>query len=111
MTAGRGIVHCEMPAGDVLSHGLQLWVNLSSKDKLIEPTYQELRSQDIPVGEKNGVRVRVIAGESMGVKVWDEIFLMFMINTLVGKKYTVSSSYKLQNHVRFDFDLFDFMYT
>jgi len=34
MTAGRGIVHCEMPYGDTVSHGLQLWVNLAKKDKI-----------------------------------------------------------------------------
>jgi len=68
MTAGRGIVHCEMPVGDVVSHGLQLWVNLAKKDKMIAPAYQELLSKDIPVAEQNGVKVRIIAGESMGVR-------------------------------------------
>lgn len=34
MTAGRGIVHSEMPAGDGVQKGLQLWINLSSKDKM-----------------------------------------------------------------------------
>lgn len=39
MTAGRGIVHAEMPASEE-SHGLQLWVNLSAKDKMCDPKYQ-----------------------------------------------------------------------
>lgn len=68
MTAGRGIVHCEMPYGDTVSHGLQLWVNLSKEYKLVEPTYQELLCKNIPVVNKDGVTVKVIAGESMGVK-------------------------------------------
>jgi len=68
MTAGRGIVHCEMPAGEGPSTGLQLWVNLSAKEKMIEPTYQELLAKDIPSVERDGVKVKVIAGESMGVK-------------------------------------------
>ncbi|KAF3331078.1 pirin-like protein [Carex littledalei] len=68
MTAGRGIVHSEMPAGQGLSKGLQLWVNLSSKNKMIEPRYQEIQSKDIASTSKNGVTVRVIAGESMGIQ-------------------------------------------
>ncbi|KAG8375974.1 hypothetical protein BUALT_Bualt09G0014900 [Buddleja alternifolia] len=67
MTAGRGIVHSEMPAGEGTHTGLQLWINLSSKDKMIEPRYQELLSEDIPKAEKDGVEVKVIAGEAMGV--------------------------------------------
>ncbi|KAL2632813.1 hypothetical protein R1flu_004292 [Riccia fluitans] len=68
MTAGRGIVHCEMPGGNEPSVGLQLWVNLAAKDKMIEPKYQELSNKDVPKVEKDGVKVSVIAGESFGVK-------------------------------------------
>eukprot|EP00252_Welwitschia_mirabilis_P005982 TRINITY_DN1659_c0_g1_i1.p1 TRINITY_DN1659_c0_g1~~TRINITY_DN1659_c0_g1_i1.p1 ORF type:complete len:203 (+),score=22.25 TRINITY_DN1659_c0_g1_i1:886-1494(+) len=68
MTAGRGIVHSEMPATDGVQHGLQLWVNLSSKDKMIEPGYQELEGKDVPKVEKDGVKATVIAGEALGVK-------------------------------------------
>jgi hypothetical protein len=68
MTAGRGIVHCEMPVGDAVCHGLQLWVNLAKKDKMTAPAYQELLAKDIPCVERDGIKVRVIAGESMGVK-------------------------------------------
>ncbi|XP_010241770.1 PREDICTED: pirin-like protein [Nelumbo nucifera] len=68
MTAGRGIIHSEMPVGEGSQKGLQLWINLSSKDKMIEPRYQELVKEDIKRAEKDGVEVRVIAGESMGVK-------------------------------------------
>lgn len=68
MTAGRGIVHCEMPASKGSQIGLQLWVNLSSKDKMIEPAYQELEGKDIPKVEKDGVRAIVIAGEALGIK-------------------------------------------
>lgn len=67
MTAGRGIVHSEMPVGEGVNRGLQLWINLSSKDKMIEPNYQELSSEDIVGAENDGVEVRVIAGESMGI--------------------------------------------
>ncbi|KAJ8028712.1 Pirin [Holothuria leucospilota] len=68
MTAGRGIVHSEMPHGDEVGHGLQLWVNLAKENKMVEPEYQELLAKDVPMVEKDGVRVKVIAGESLGVK-------------------------------------------
>uniref|UniRef100_A0A2P2KTB9 Pirin-like protein n=1 Tax=Rhizophora mucronata TaxID=61149 RepID=A0A2P2KTB9_RHIMU len=68
MTAGRGIVHSEMPAGEGSQKGLQLWINLSSEDKMIEPRYQELLSGEIKWAEEDGAEVRVIAGESMGVR-------------------------------------------
>jgi redox-sensitive bicupin YhaK (pirin superfamily) len=49
MTAGRGIVHSEMPAKNSgEGHALQLWVNLSKKYKMVEPNYQELLDKDIP---------------------------------------------------------------
>ncbi|BFZ15235.1 hypothetical protein BsWGS_18273 [Bradybaena similaris] len=67
MTAGRGIVHCEMP-GKEDAQGLQLWVNLKKADKMIAPSYQELLDKDIPKAEKNGVKVKVIAGEAFGIK-------------------------------------------
>ncbi|XP_053400263.1 pirin-like isoform X2 [Mercenaria mercenaria] len=68
MTAGRGILHCEMPEGDGLAHGLQLWVNLSKENKMTKPAYQELLDKDIPRTTQNGVTVKVIAGESLGIK-------------------------------------------
>lgn len=66
MTAGRGIVHCEMPLGEGEGHGLQLWVNLAHKDKMVEPAYQELLAKDIPKVSANGVTVSVIAGSAFG---------------------------------------------
>jgi len=67
MTAGRGIVHSEMP-GPKKARGLQLWVNLAKEFKMVEPAYQELTSNQIPEASQDGVTVKVIAGESMGVK-------------------------------------------
>ncbi|XP_068316928.1 pirin-like protein [Pyrus communis] len=67
MTAGRGIVHSEMPEGEGPNTGLQLWINLARKDKMIEPRYQELLSKDISRAEKDGIDVRVVAGEALGV--------------------------------------------
>jgi hypothetical protein len=64
MTAGRGIVHSEMPEQENgLMQGFQLWVNLPAKDKMIAPRYQEIPPADIPVASlPGGVSVKVIAG-------------------------------------------------
>jgi redox-sensitive bicupin YhaK (pirin superfamily) len=70
ITTGRGIWHGEGP--DPGSHepvrGLQLWVNLARKDKGIDPEYQVLEPEDVPVEDQNGVRVRVLAGEGSPVR-------------------------------------------
>jgi redox-sensitive bicupin YhaK (pirin superfamily) len=63
MTAGRGIVHSEMPEQENgLMWGFQLWVNLPARDKMIEPRYQEFAPEAIPETTVGGARVRVIAG-------------------------------------------------
>ena len=69
MTAGRGILHSEMPEQeDGLMWGFQLWVNLPAKDKLIAPRYQDIGPERIPVARPaEGVEVKVIAGEFGGV--------------------------------------------
>ena len=67
MTAGRGIVHSEMP-GNCLTRGLQLWVNLRRSEKMVAPAYQEHLSNEIPTKTEDDVTVKVIAGESMGLK-------------------------------------------
>ncbi len=70
MTAGRGLVHSEMPEQeDGLMRGFQLWINLPAKDKMCEPRYQEYAPEKIPVAQPApGVSVKVIAGEVAGVK-------------------------------------------
>jgi len=68
MTAGKGIVHSEMPFGSGVGHGLQLWVNLSAKDKMCDPAYQELKAEDITKVEKDGITAMVIAGKAFGVE-------------------------------------------
>ncbi len=63
MTAGRGIVHSELPEQENgLMWGFQLWVNLPAKDKMTAPRYQEIDPEEIPEIEVGGARVRVIAG-------------------------------------------------
>jgi redox-sensitive bicupin YhaK (pirin superfamily) len=64
MTAGRGLVHSEMPEQEAgRMRGFQLWVNLPAKDKMIAPAYQEFAPDRIPLARPaDGVEVRVIAG-------------------------------------------------
>jgi hypothetical protein len=69
MTAGRGIVHSEMPRQkDGLMWGFQLWVNLPRAEKMRAPRYQDLRPDQIPEVEIQGAKVRVVAGEAGGVR-------------------------------------------
>ena len=75
MTAGSGVIHSELTEKEFAKkggrfHGLQLWVNLPKKEKMIKPRYQEISSDDIPVAKTDdgSVQVKVIAGESMGTK-------------------------------------------
>lgn len=65
MTAGKGIIHQEMPAGeaDGRLEGFQLWTNLPAKDKLMKPRYQEIKSTEIPLRTlEDGSRILVISG-------------------------------------------------
>ncbi|MEP7043706.1 MAG: pirin family protein [Dokdonella sp.] len=65
MTAGRGIVHSEMPEQeDGLMWGFQLWVNLPAADKMSAPRYQDIAPERIPIVDAGeGVRVHVLAGQ------------------------------------------------
>jgi len=69
MTSGRGILHEEMPQrgeeGNI--YGFQLWVNLPARLKMSSPRYQEVSDQSIPVVEKDGIKIRLVAGSVDGV--------------------------------------------
>jgi redox-sensitive bicupin YhaK (pirin superfamily) len=69
MTAGRGIIHQEMPKGDAdgRMHGFQLWANLPADLKMTAPRYQEIKSPDIPViTDDDGTQVRIVCGSFWG---------------------------------------------
>ena len=70
MTSGGGIMHEEMPetgpSGAIA--GFQLWVNLPASQKMSRPRYQEVKAASIPTMEKDGIKIRVVAGEVFGVK-------------------------------------------
>jgi redox-sensitive bicupin YhaK (pirin superfamily) len=69
MTAGRGIIHQEMPKGDQAGrmHGFQLWANLPSSLKMTAPRYQEVKAGDIPeIQDDDSTRVRIVCGNFWG---------------------------------------------
>jgi redox-sensitive bicupin YhaK (pirin superfamily) len=69
MTAGRGIMHQEMPHGNAAGqmHGFQLWGNLPSSQKMVAPRYQDVTAKDIPVvTEDDGTQVKIIVGSFWG---------------------------------------------
>lgn len=69
MIAGKGIVHSEIPGSfEESSIGLQLWINLPAKDKMIDPYYLDRKKEEIPFVEKDGVKARVICGEVFDTK-------------------------------------------
>ncbi len=69
MTAGSGIIHQEMPQKYTgLMQGFQLWVNLPAKNKMTDPKYRGIEKEQIPVFQKNGVKIKVIAGKVDGIE-------------------------------------------
>jgi len=70
MTAGRGLVHSELPEQEEgMMEGFQLWLNLPARDKMREPWYRDIQSAEIPeFTTTGGARVRVIAGASHGIE-------------------------------------------
>lgn len=69
MTAGRGIIHQEMPKGDDVGrmHGFQLWANLPASLKMTSPHYQEVKSAEIPeVTDDDGTHARIVCGNFWG---------------------------------------------
>jgi len=69
MTAGRGIIHQEMPKGDQIGqmHGFQLWANLPASLKMTAPRYQEVKAPEIPeVTDDDGTKARIVCGSFWG---------------------------------------------
>lgn len=68
MTAGSGIMHEEMPKPSKRMLGVQLWLNLLARDKMVRPHYQSLRGDDLKIVEEDNAKVKVISGEYKGIK-------------------------------------------
>jgi quercetin 2,3-dioxygenase len=68
ITAGRGMEHSETPAFPGTNRGLQLWINLARAEKQIQPEYQEIQPNDVPVERQDGATVRLLAGEGSPIR-------------------------------------------
>ena len=69
MTAGKGVIHSEMPEQtDGLIRGFQLWLNLPKEKKMISPKYNDIDVDEIPVVDFVNAKVKIISGELSGVK-------------------------------------------
>lgn len=67
-TAGRGLVHSEMPGMDECTVGIQMWMNLPQRLKTVEPGYQQVDAKDIPEIDFPGGKKRIIVGDDSPVK-------------------------------------------
>ena len=98
MTAGRGIIHSELPQDHMMEnggrmHGFQIWVNLPAKDKMMKPRYQDIPSSEIPEtsDDEGTVWAKVIAGRALGVEaVIDTVIPITLIHVRLkpGATYT-----------------------
>jgi len=69
MTSGSGIIHQEMPQKySGLMQGFQLWVNLPAKKKMVDPKYRGILKEQIPMVQKDGLKIKVIAGKMDGIQ-------------------------------------------
>ena len=68
MTAGKGVVHSEMPEQtEGLVRGFQLWLNLPKEKKMIEPAYNDIPADEIPTVSIPGRKIKIIAGTFSGI--------------------------------------------
>ena len=98
MTAGRGVIHSELPQDHMMEnggrmHGFQIWVNLPAKDKMMLPRYQDIPSSDIPEATSDDglVWAKVVAGKAFDVEaVIDTVIPITMIHLKMkaGATYT-----------------------
>ncbi len=68
MTAGSGIIHQEMPQASERMLGVQLWLNLPAKDKMVLPKYHGITKADIPVIDEGSSKIHIIGGSYQGTK-------------------------------------------
>ncbi len=62
MTAGSGIIHQEMPKASARMLGCQLWVNLPAKEKMCQPSYRDIKAEQIALTQEGGATIRVLSG-------------------------------------------------
>lgn len=95
-TTGSGIVHSEMPQGDSLVHGFQIWINLPKEDKQISPGYKVVKADHIPVVHLNDKIIRkTIVGQGTTVRTRAELLIeQYDIKAGARYKFVLPSHYK-----------------
>ncbi|HGX92913.1 MAG TPA: pirin family protein, partial [Candidatus Tenderia sp.] len=86
-TAGRGLVHSEMPNQTGTTRGIQLWINLPKRLKQIEPAYQQVNDAEFPVKEMTGIRVKTLVGEGSPLMLKTPIRYI-EVNAVPGAQFT-----------------------
>lgn len=76
-TAGKGLIHSEIPQGR--AHGIQLWINLPKRLKSVAPSYQQVDAQSIPEWEADGVKVRTIVGDGSPTQLQTQALYMHVL--------------------------------
>ena len=111
MTAGSGVIHAEMPSEEFqrrggTMHGFQLWVNLPRENKMMKPRYQEIPSANIPhaTSADGLVTVRVIAGESLGVRAVIET-----ITPIMYLHFTIKPGGRIEQRVPREYNAFAYV--
>lgn len=90
-TAGKGLLHSEMPEARGINHGFQLWINLPGRLKKIDPEYQQVDAKDIPETKKDGITVRTIVGNSSPVLIKTDILYQHILLEK-DSEYTIQKS-------------------
>lgn len=72
-TAGRGLIHSEMPSETGESNGIQLWINLPQRLKKIEPGYQQVDAEEFPVIELEAGHAKILVGENSPLKLQTKV--------------------------------------
>jgi redox-sensitive bicupin YhaK (pirin superfamily) len=94
-TAGKTIIHSELPGTKGLNRGLQLWIRLPTKLRSLEPTYQQVDPKEIPEQKVNGHLVRTIIGENSPVTLQNEVIYLDL---------TLQSKQRFTVEIRRDFN-------
>ena len=110
-SAGRGLMHSEMPGTRGMNHGIQLWVNLPKRLKNMNPSYNQVDPEKLPVAESSDAIIRTIVGKGSPVRLHSDItYLDVIVKTkgtffpritadIKGFVYVISGSVKINDEV------------
>jgi len=99
-TAGKPLIHSELPGTKGLNRGLQLWIRLPNRLQYLEPTYQQVDPKDIPERAVKGNRVRTVVGDGSPVRLENEVTYLDV---------TLRPNQKFVQEVRSDLDAFVYL--